>query len=340
MRLLVIGGTIFIGYHIVESALRAGHEVTLFNRGKSDPEAFPGVEKLIGDRNHDLRALKGRRWDAVIDTSGYLPKTVRSLAETLAGKVEHYTFVSSISVYREFMRPGLDETAALREIDDPASEDVRKYYGELKVVSERVLDSILPGRTFHVRAGLTAGPRDPMDRFTYWPGRIRRGGNVLVPGEPDDPIQIIDARDLADWIVRMAEIRQTGAFNALGPDYPLTMRDFLELCKNTTRSDAELVWVTGDFLLERRVIPWDEMPLWNPGQGETADMIYYMALSNQKALDQGLRFRPLAETIRDTLEWDETRPRDRMRYAGLSAKKEQRLLAEWLAQHAARLGSG
>jgi 2'-hydroxyisoflavone reductase len=329
MRLLIIGGTIFVGYHIVESALRAGHEVTLFNRGQSNPDAFPQAEKLIGDRNSDLQALKGRRFDAVIDTSGYIPRSVKKLAELLADAVDQYTFISSISVYKEFMVPGMDESGALSEMEDPSSEDVRKYYGEMKVLSERTLDAMMPGRVLHVRAGLIAGPRDPMDRFTYWTTRAKRGGKTLAPGSPDDPIQFIDARDLADWTIRMVEAKQAGPFNVLGPEYQLTLQHFLDQCKEVTQSDAEYVWVDSDFLMEKRVIPWDEMPLWNPRQGETANMIHYMALSNEKAMAQGLRFRPLADTIRDTLDWDAARPPDQIRNAGLSAKKEQRLLAQW-----------
>lgn len=331
MKILVIGGTIFVGHHIVDAALRAGHEVTLFNRGQSNPDAFPEVERLIGDRNSDLSALEGRRWDAVIDTSGYIPKTVKRLAELLADAVEHYTFISSISVYQEFMTPGMDENGPLREMDDPDCEDVWNYYGEMKVLSERTLDEIMPGRALHLRSGLIAGPRDSMDRFTYWATRVQRGGKVLAPGRPHDPIQIIDVRDLAEWTIAMVEAKQSGPFNVVGPDYPLTFERLLEECKAVTGSDADFEWVSSDFLLDKKVIPWDEMPLWNPCQGETANMIYYLAQSNQKALSHGLRFRPLADTIRDVLEWDATRPIEQIRSAGLAAKKEQRLLAEWQA---------
>ncbi|GIQ69349.1 NAD-dependent epimerase/dehydratase family protein [Xylanibacillus composti] len=331
MRILVIGGTIFVGHHIVEAALRAGHEVTLFNRGQSNPDAFPEAEKLVGDRNSDLTALKGRSWDAVIDTSGYIPKTVKRLAELLADAVEHYTFISSISVYKEFMIPGMDENGPLREMDDPDSEDVWNYYGELKVLSERHLDALMPGRALHLRSGLIAGPRDPMDRFTYWAARVQRGGKVLAPGQPQDPVQIIDVRDLAEWSIAMVEARQSGPFNVVGPDYPLTFGRLLAECKAVSGSDAEFEWVDSDFLMDKKVIPWDEMPLWNPCQGETANMIYYLAQSNRKALAHGLRFRPLADTIRDVLAWDATRPADQIRSAGLAARKESRLLAEWQA---------
>jgi len=331
VKLLVIGGTIFVGHHIVEAALRAGHEVTLFNRGQSNPDAFPEVEKLIGDRNSDLSALEGRSWDAVIDTSGYIPKTVKRLAELLADRVEHYTFISSISVYKEFMKPGMDENGPLLELEDPDIEDVWNYYGEMKVLSERHLDAIMPGRALHLRSGLIAGPRDPMDRFTYWATRVQRGGKVLAPGRPQDPIQIIDVRDLAAWTIAMVEAKHSGAFNVVGPDYPLTFERLLNECQSVTRSDAEFEWVNSDFLMNKKVIPWDEMPLWNPCQGETANMIYYLAQSNQKALDHGLRIRPLADTIRDVLAWDATRPADQIRSAGLAAKKEGRLLTEWLA---------
>ncbi|MFD2673347.1 SDR family oxidoreductase [Marinicrinis sediminis] len=330
MKLLILGGSMFVGYHMTKAALDAGHEVTLFNRGKTDPDAFPEAEKLIGDRMENLTALQGRQWDAVIDTSGYLPRVVKASVALLADQVKQYIFISTISVYQDFLNPGVDETYPVSEMDDPTNEDVRSYYDELKVLCERTVEDYFPERGLYIRAGLIAGPRDPLDRFTYWPTRMKRGGDVLVGGNPDDAIQFIDVRDLAEWTIRMIENEETGVYNATGPDEPLTMQQLLETCRQVTDVEAKFIYADSDFLMEKKVIPWDELPLWNPKQGETAHMTYYLAVSNEKARAKGLRFRPLQETIRDILSWDATRPVDQMRYAGLAEKKEQKLLKEWL----------
>src|SRR5436305_843135 len=263
MRLLIIGGTVFLGRHLVEAALQRGHEVTLFNRGQHNPELFPEVEKLRGDRDGELSALKGRTWDAVIDTCGYFPRVVRQSAGLLADSVGHYTFISSISVFPEDVPPGTTENAPLLSMDDETVEEITgETYGPLKVLCERAVEEELPGRTLIIRPGLIVGPNDPTDRFTYWPVRVARGGRTLAPGRPERLIQFIDVRDLAEWNIRMVEDRKTGIFNANGPNYDLSMGSLLESCKDVSGSDAEFVWVSEDFLTENGVGEWMDMPLW------------------------------------------------------------------------------
>ncbi|WP_255570655.1 NAD-dependent epimerase/dehydratase family protein [Cohnella sp. CFH 77786] len=329
--MLILGGTRFLGYYLVQSAVRAGHEVTVFTRGVSSPSELPaGVERLIGDRDGRLEALEGRTWDVVLDTSGYVPRVVRQSARLLAGQVGHYAFVSSISVYSGLDRPGVDERSPVLELAEPGSEDVPKHYGALKALCEQEVLAAFPDRSLIVRPGLIVGPRDPTDRFTYWPSRIRRGGRVLAPGRPAAQVQVIDVRDLAEWIVRMAERSRTGTYNAIGPDRSLTMLELLEACRDELNPHARLIWADQDFLLGHGVGPWIEMPLWLPEAGETAEVVCLMAANNRKAVDDGLVFRPLRETIRDTAEWDAARPSDLERKAGMKEEREAALLAEWL----------
>jgi 2'-hydroxyisoflavone reductase len=344
MKLLILGGTKFLGRHLVESALARGHEVTLFNRGQLNPELFPEVEKLRGDRDGGLDALKGRRWDAVVDTSGYSPRVVRDSARLLAEAVEHYAFISSISVYKDTSVPGVDEdypvaavtderlreAEALRQSELTAAPFFGEMYGALKALCERAAEEVMPGRVLNVRAGLIVGPHDYTDRFTYWPRRVAEGGEVLAPGDPERQVQVIDARDLAEWVLDMAEAGRAGTFNATGPDYNLTMGRVLETCRGTTGSDARFVWVDERFLLDAGVGPWMEMPLWTPASDEGNRHI--MGLSVGKALAAGLKFRPLSETVRDTLEWDLTRPADTQRRAGLAREKEREVLDAWRAR--------
>lgn len=329
MQVLMLGGTVFLGRHIVQAALARGHEVTLFNRGQNNPELFPELEKLRGNRDGDLTALRGRRWDAVIDPSGYVPRLVRASAELLADAVEHYTFISSISVYASFDQPGMDESAPVGTLEDPTVEEVTPHYGPLKALCEQAAEAAMPGRVFSVRAGLIVGPDDPTDRFTYWPVRLARGGDVLAPNPPERPIQLIDVRDLAEWIVRMVEVRQTGIFNATGPDTTLTMGRLLDACHTITGSDARLVWVDEPFLLDQGVTPWTELPLWVPSTPAYAG---FTTIDCRKALATGLTFRPITETIRATLAWDATRPVDTPRRNGLSPEREAELLAAWRAR--------
>jgi 2'-hydroxyisoflavone reductase len=322
LRLLVLGGTKFLGRAIVDAALARAHEVTLFNRGQTNPELFPDVEKLRGERDGDLSALEGRAWDAVIDPSGYVPRVVRASAEFLAGAAEHYTFVSSISVYDSYRQVNFDETAPLEELADPTTENVDEAYGGLKALCERVVEDVFPGAALVVRAGLIVGPHDPTGRFTYWPHRLARGGEVLAPQPPERQVQFVDVRDLADWIVRMAEVRTAGAFNAVGPVPTMTMGGLLEACRSVTGGESEIVWVDEAFLLEHEVGSWMELPLWLP-EAEP-DYARMMEADVSKATAVGLTFRPVADTIRATLDQAELTDA-----AGLAPEREAELLAAW-----------
>ena len=325
MKLLVLGGTGFLGRHLVEAALARAHDVTLFNRGKTDPELFPEAERLRGDREGGLDALRGRRWDAAIDTSGYVPRAVRASAELLAGAVERYVFISSVAVYADFRMPGIDETAPLAQLPEPSLEEVTgATYGPLKAASEQAAEEVMRGRVLAIRPGLIAGPHDPTDRFTYWPRRIAQGGEVLVPGPPERAVQLIDVRDLAEWTVRMAESRASGVYNAAGLEYRLTMSELVQTCIEVSGAAPTIAWVDGDFLRERGVVPWVDVPLWAAPEFEG-----FVAVDSGKAIEAGLRFRPLAETVRDTLAWDAARPEGARRGRGLAPERERELLAAW-----------
>lgn len=295
VRVLVLGGTLFLGRHIVEAALARGHEVILFNRGRRNPHLFPKIEKLHGDRDGDLSALRDRRFDAVIDPSGYRPEQVLAVADVLGDTIAHYTFISSISAYREFPpHRSFDEDAPLAEGEDG--------YGALKARCEEALEGRLPGRVARVRPGLIVGPHDPTDRFTYWPRRVARGGKVLAPGRAERPIQVVDVRDLAEWCVRLAEQCRAGVFNAVGPAATLTMGRLLEECTGATESIARFMWVPDESLLAAGVTPWTELPLWIP---ERDSQVGGMLLAdNRRAVAAGLMFRSLTDTIRATIEWD------------------------------------
>jgi 2'-hydroxyisoflavone reductase len=325
MRLLILGGAIFLGRHLVEAALLRGHAITLFNRGQHNPDLFPNVEKLRGDRDNDLAALQGRRWDAVIDTCGYIPRAVRQSAELLADAVEHYTFVSSLSVYTDFSQPGLDESAPVGTLDDPTVEEVTgETYGPLKALCEEAAEAAMPGRVFNVRPGLIVGPHDPTDRFTYWPLRVARGGDVLAPSRPDYPTEIIDVRDLAEWIIRVAERRKTGVYNATGP--ATTIGHILETSRQISGSHAQVHWVDEAFLREKGVQPWQELPLWVT---DDPDMAGFAHFNIGKAVADGLTFRSLDVTVRDTLSWAHTRPAEHQWRAGITREREAELLSEW-----------
>lgn len=334
MDLLILGGTVFLGRSLVEAALARGHRVTLFNRGRHNPELYPEVEKLRGDRDGDLGALAGRRWDAAIDTCGYVPRVVRASAELLAGAVERYIFISSISVYVELGRGPLDERAPVGVLPDPTVETITaETYGPLKALCEQAVERALPGRALIVRPGLIVGPHDPSDRFTYWPSRVARGGDVLAPDDPRQPVQIIDVRDLAEWIVRMAEERRAGVYNATGPGAPLTLAQTLDACNAVGGGSARFVWVSRRFLLDAGVTPWTEIPLWTPPVDDKPGGELIADCS--RALAVGLTLRPLEETIRDTLDWDAARPADGERRAGLDPEREQQLLRAWREREAA-----
>ena len=325
MKLLIIGGTRFVGRHLVEAALMRGHTLTLFNRGQSNPDLFPQVEQLHGDRSTDLALLKDRSWDAAIDTCGYVPRIVRLSAQALAGHTDHYVFISTVSVYAENNPRGMDEDSPLATLRDESVEEVTgETYGGLKVLCEKVAEQTYPDRALIIRPGLIVGPHDPTDRFTYWPWRVAQGDEVLAPGNPDQPVQIIDVRDLAQWIVSMVEEKRTGIFTAVGPDYVLTTRRMLEACVAVCNPQARLTWVDESFLLERHVEPWSELPVWVSEKEAALE-----TCRNAHAIAAGLQFRSIEETIRDTLAWARTRPADHMWRAGMKPEREAELLREW-----------
>lgn len=329
MKLLVLGGTRFLGRHFVTAALARGHDVTLFNRGRTAPGLFAGVETLVGDRDGGLGVLSGRTWDAVLDPSGYVPRVVRAAAAALAGRAGFYAFVSSISAYATPFVPGADESAPLAVLADPGVEEITgETYGGLKAACEREVARVFGERALRVRPGLIVGPHDPTDRFPYWPRRLARGGEVLAPGGPGQPVQVIDARDLAAWLLAMIERGAGGAFNATGPAEALTLGGLLEDMARVLGSAVRLTWVEEAFLLARGVQPWTELPLWVAREDAGLDEV-----SVQRALAAGLAFRPLAETVRDTLAWDLARPADaRAGSPALRPEREAELLAEWHAR--------
>lgn len=331
MRLLILGGTLFLGRHLTQAALERGHTVTLFNRGQQNADLFPGVEKLRGDRDGDLTALEGGRWDAAIDVHGRVPRIVRMSADLLAPAVGHYTFISTTSIYGDQSIPNMDEHAPLATIADPTIEDpTGPNYGPLKALSEQAVEAALPGRALIIRPGLIVGPHDPTNRFTYWPRRIARGGDLLAPDGPEHPARFIDARDLAAWTIRMIESGATGIYNARGPNDSLTFGKLLATSKDITGSDARFVWVNEQFLLDAGVRPYTEMPLWVPTLPERAG---FYSINSGKAIAAGLTFRPIAATIRDTLAWDATQPPDAPLPCGLRPERERALLAAWAQSH-------
>lgn len=337
MRILILGGTGFTGPYQVRYAMSRGHKVTTFNRGKSHPnELPPEVEQLIGDRNGKLDALKDRQWDVVIDNPTTLPAWVRDAAQILKGNVDRYVFTSTISVYED-SKKGPDENAPLQKYDgsDPYKETLEamkasgfKTYGPLKALSEKEAEKWFPGRTLIIRPGLIVGPRDESDRFTYWPVRIDRGGEVLAPGAPNDSVQFIDGRDLAEWTIRMAENRETGIYNATGPAKPIGMGGMLDGIKAALKSSANFTWVSEQFLTDQKVQAWSDMPVWAGAEdGVTRTDI-------NRALGKGLTFRPLADTARDTLAWFKSLPQDRQSHlkAGVTPEREAEVLANWKKQ--------
>ena len=328
MKLLILGGTKFLGRHLVASAVAAGHSVTLLNRG-SRPGLIPGVEELRGDRllgAEGLKALGNRRWDAAIDTSGYLPRLVGVSAKRLRDLVGRYVFISSISVYSEFVEAP-DEESSVAELSDPNSEDIPRDYGALKAACERVVTATFGTRALNIRPGLIVGPFDPTGRFTYWPMRLARGGEVLAPADPAADVQFVDARDLARWTIELIERGAGGVFNATGPAQRLNFGAFLEAAQRALAAHCRFTWVDADFLLEHAVEPWMELPLWvNDAPG-------LHRVNITRALAQGLDFTPLGKTIVDTFNWARTHSGERgpesLGSAGLQAEKEARVLAAW-----------
>jgi 2'-hydroxyisoflavone reductase len=320
MKVLVLGGTKFLGRAVVDAGLADGHEMTLFNRGQTNPGLFPDLEQLRGDRDGGLSALAGRSFDAVVDPSGYVPRLVRASAEFLRGSVGHYVFVSSISVYETPIARGADESAPRKRLAEDTEVVDGETYGALKALCEDVVREVFAGAFTNVRGGLIAGPHDPSGRFTYWPVRLARGGRVLAPGDPGRQVQFVDVRDLAAWILEAAAGAVTGDFNATGPAEPLTMGELLETCRRVAVSDAELVWAPDAFLLEHDVGEWIELPLW------LVEDESLLQLDVARAVAAGLLFRPLAQTVADTLAWAGDDPAA-LAGAGIAPEKEASLLA-------------
>jgi 2'-hydroxyisoflavone reductase len=324
MRILIIGGTRFLGRHLVEAALARRHEVTLFNRGQSNPELFPQLETILGDREKDLDRLRGRKWDTVIDVAGYLPRIVRLSAAVLEPNVGRYVFISSLSVYADFKKIGIDESYPVAKIEGESVEEITgETYGPLKALCEKAVREIYGERALIVRPGLIVGPHDPTDRFTYWPVRVARGGDVLAPQKPEATTQIIDVRDLSDFIIKLIEENASGVYNATGPEYELTMGKLLEVSKQVSGSDANFHWASVEFLNQNKVEAWSDLPAWIPDDEEG---VGFARIDISKAIQAGLTFRPLEETVRDTLEWAGTRPADHEWKAGLTAEREAEVL--------------
>ena len=326
MRILIIGGTRFLGRHLVESALAYSHDVTLFNRGKSNPGLFPQLETIIGDREQDVNKLEGRIWDAVIDVAGYVPRIVRLSAEILKENVARYVFISTISVYADFKTVGIDESYPVGKLENETVEEITgETYGPLKALCEQAVQDIYGERALIVRPGLIVGPHDPTDRFTYWPVRVARGGDVLAPQKPEAAIQVIDVRDLADFTIKLIQDNASGIYNATGPDYDLTIGKLLEVSKQASNSNADFKWASVDFLNQHKVEAWSDMPTWVPDDEEG---VGFSRIDVSKAINAGLKFRPLEETVRDTLAWAQTRPVDHAWRAGLTAEREAQVLAD------------
>lgn len=359
LKILILGGTGFIGPVIARVALDRGHKVTLFNRGRTEErrrdagrplDIMDEVEVLYGNRDPEktaddgkkpeerdpaspkgLTQLEGRTWDAVVDTSGYVPRIVGASAALLAPNVKHYTFISSISVYAGNAEPLADETAPLATMTDPTNEEVRANYGALKALCEQAAEKAMPGRVANVRPGLIVGPGDPTGRFTYWPVRVARGGEVLSPGTPRDPVQLIDVRDLSEWVVTLAEKNITGEFDAVGPppgDGALTIGDVLDSCKRVSGSDARFTWVPASFLAQHNVSSWGDMPLWIPPEGDSAG---FHTRKIERATKAGLTFRPIDDTCKATLEWYNTRPEElkAQLVGGIKPEREAEVLKAW-----------
>jgi 2'-hydroxyisoflavone reductase len=338
LRILILGGTGFTGPFQVHYAVARGHTVTVFNRGRREADLPASVEHLIGDRNNDLKALEGREWDVVIDNPTMLPNWVRLSGKLLKDACRQYVFISTISVYAETSTVGMDETTPVLEYKgdkDPFTlemgQESGQFYGELKALSEREASYWFPGRGTIIRPGLIVGPRDESDRFTYWPVRIDRGGEVLAPNTPNDPTQIIDARDLAEWTVRMVEQGDVGVFNATGPERPRPFGEMLDGIQAAIGASATFTWVDQDFLEQHEVGPWGDLPVWVRQGPDTAG---FMTVSVARAVAKGLTYRPLADTARDTLAYHRSRPAERQAAlrAGLKPEKEAEVLAAWRAR--------
>ena len=319
VKLLVLGGTEFLGRHTVEAALARGDEVTIFTRGRTNPELFPEAEHLVGDRDGGLDALSGahvgrrRRHERLrAARAAHVGRAAAGRGRPLRVRLEH------LGLQR--LQPPVDEDSAVAALDDPFSESVEADYGALKAACEHVVEEVYGERGASVRAGLLVGPHDPTDRFTYWPRRLAEGGDVLAPGDPAAPVQLVDARDLGAWLVELAEHGPGGVFNATGPALPLTLGELLERAIAAVGSDARLVWTDEQRILDADVQPWMELPLWVPGD----DWAGFQRADIGRALAAGLRFRPVEETVRDTLAWSREAGQQR---PTLTREKERAILA-------------
>ena len=336
MRILILGGTGFIGPHQVEYAMSRGHTVTLFNRGKTNPTLFPTVEKLIGDRNapDGYASLKGKTWDVVIDNPTQIPRWVRDAGAALKDSAKKYVFVSTLSTYKTRAKIGMTEADSAM-LNEPAAADAeppKASYGALKVRCENDAKAVWGDRALIVRPGLIVGPGDLTDRFSYWPIRVEQGGEILAPGTPDDAVAFIDQRDLTEFMIRLCEQNATGTYNVVGPRSTLTIAEMLYGCKAVTTSSARFTWVDADFVLQNKLRPYGDLPVWMPPRGDSAG---WARMDCTKAKSAGLTFRPLAETARDTLTYyhSETPERQAALKAGLTPEKERDVLAAWHALH-------
>lgn len=342
MKLLILGGTRFLGRHVADLALQRGHAVTLLHRGRSGPALFPQAEHRLADRD-DAQALGAAlahgQWDAAIDTSAYVPRQVRSLAAAVAARVGHYQLVSSISVYEGPSSAGADESSPTRVLADPTVETITgETYGGLKALCEQAAEAAFGARCLVNRPGLLVGPHDPTGRFSWWVQRLQRGGTVLAPGDPDTPVQFIDARDAAAWMLLQAERATTGVFNLTGPQQPLTMGQMLSTARDSLQPAAVLRWVGEQYLLDQGVAPWSELPMWLPHAQAGLHLTRI-----QRALDSELQCRPLAQTLEQTARWlseAASAPAPAGAIArptpGLPPEREAALLAGWAAIEAAR----
>jgi len=333
LRILFLGGTGFLGPHTVSHAVARGHQVTLFNRGRSKEELFPELETIIGDRDPNigdgLKNLKGRQWDSVIDTSGYVPRIVDASSRLLKDHCEQYLFISSISVYKNLNELGLDEKSAVATLQDTAFESINgETYGPLKAYSEQAAENNFTSRTTVIRPGLIVGPRDRTDRYTYWPVRVAKGGEVLAPGDGKDFVQYIDVRDLGAFIIHCLEQKTMGIFNATSAMNTETSMDMLNHCKSASGSDASFTWADADFLEKQNIQAWSNMPVWIPRQSEMAGLSYVSVTEAEK---HGLVIRPRKETAQDTLSWfgNLRKARRKTLRAGISQKKESEALSAW-----------
>ena len=342
MKILIIGGTKFLGRHLITAAQAGIHEVTLFNRGKFTQEKIESVEQIHGDRNIDLGKLANRRWDACIDTCGYLPQTVKASAKALKNSVGQYVFISSISAYADFSLSNYDETAPVATLTEEQSKKAGKIdpkgeitavaleemYGALKALCEQEAENAFSGRALIVRSGLIVGSFDPTDRFTYWAMRVASGGDILAPGNPNRFVQFIDVRDLSEWIIKMIENDENGIYNVTGKPFELTMEKMLEEIKNVSRSDAKFTWTDEEFLVQEKVEEWSEMPLYIAESKQEASG--FLSANVDKALAKDLTFRSLSDTIRETIAWRETK--NGVMKAGIDAAREKELLRKWHEQ--------